>query len=999
MRRIRHFIPLLLVAAAIAGLLHLRALPPETWFRQRDERLANTYGWMRLKAIEANGLENYWTFDGPEWDGDGQETIPIPHAGVRRVNGLSGLGLGFDGSSGCFYDTRHDWTISSNAFTMAFWLKEKRLPANQDILCTWGWVSFGIRLVDGSMRFEWSTSDGVKSVSYNFTKYDEFVHIAVVNDPSTGRVSIYENGIQKDSSESADIDPFRWQIVVGLANQERARFPFHGVIDEIALWNRALPDSEIQRLSKTKRNLDAIFFGRGERSRYLRKRTRTKIMRAMAHVAMSGSFDFARIRRAKTATSRLRHVNVYVADDAWRRMARAHARSRRSKTTSNPPSGTVSAIASIDGISSRCRISLGGGTLSYPHGERAPLAIEPEDSFAILPGGQRRVELLPPESAGWLAHLAISEIHRALAIGPGMRRDCEAVSLSVNGVSRGIYLMRDMTHMGATSSDPTRPWRYRDVSQPYTQMRVELASMRPAVPDDTALSLVPFLRPEEIESIKGRLAIAADIFWNDPFSPIPRKLRDERIRTSLNVCTDTIDSKRQDVPPLFEALLLGRNLAAWRVVEDLDFGWLARRLPEGWSVSFKSDNESVVASDGKVTRPDGDPAFAKVAVTLVSPAGDKNEKEFSFRAMPNNASMPSVFVWTATPFGRTHRTGATVQIFDTAQNAQCKFLSAVSSGGIRYRGNSTFASKKKLLYIKVDAPHHFLGNTETRSLLCINAYTDPLRVCSSLSFELYRSFPAGPENSPHFAPHVRHAELFVNGAYRCLVEFAERVDADMLENKKCVVLRHTVSRPRKPVMRQSYPSLAESDGMGVYLDLERLLEANLDGSHTAEVEARLDMTSVIDHMLLLSLFANANGWPNDRWLQEDVVYDFTTGKFSYVPWDYDCPMSSHAYGVIETDLDRMLLKFDPAHRKRVAARWKELRGEVLETSRVLRLYDELLSGHFAYLPTEACKWVVNGNVRDKDYFVRYRDSAREFLKTQLNLLDDTFAEWERTSDD
>lgn len=994
MRRVRYFIPLLLVAAAIAGLLHLRALPPETWFRQRDERLANTYGWMRLKAIEANGLEDYWTFDGPEWDGDGRQTTP--HAGVRRVSGQSGLGLGFDGSSGCFYDTRHDWSISSNAFTMAFWLKEKRLPVNQDILCTWGWVRFGVRLVDGSMCFEWSTSGGVKSVSYKFTKYDEFVHIAVVNDPSTGMVSIYENGIRKDSSELADIDPFRWQVIVGLANQERARFPFHGVIDEIALWNRALPDGEIQRLSKTKRDLDAFFFERGERSRYLRKRARTKIMRAMAHTAMSGSFDFARIRRAKAATSRLRHVNVYVADDAWRRMARAHARSRRSKTTSNPPSGTVPAVASIDGVSSQCRISLGGGTLSYPHGERAPLVIEPADLFETLPGGQRRVELLPPESSGWLAHLAISEIHRTLDIGPGMRRDCEAVALSVNGVRRGVYLMRDMTHMGTTSSDSTRPWRYRDVAQPFTQMRAELASLRPAAPDEAALSLVPFLRHEEIESIKERLAVAADIIWNDPFSPLPRKLRDERIRTSLNVCTDRIDSRRQGVPPLFEALLFGRNLAAWRVVEDLDFGWFARRLPEKWSVSFKSDNESVVASDGKVTRPDGDPAFAQVAVTLVSPAGDKKEREFSFRVMPKNASMPSVFVWTATPFGRTHRTAATVQIFDPTQDAKCQFLSAASSGGIRYRGNSTFASKKKLLNIKVDTPHHFLGSTETRSLLCINAYTDPLRICSSLSFGLYRSLPAGPEHSPHFAPHVRHAELFVNGAYRYLVEFAERVDADMLGNQNCVILRHTVSWPRNPVMRQSYPPLAEYDGMGVYLGLERLLEANADGSHTAEVEARLDMTSIIDHMLFLSLFANANGWPNNRWFQEDVVYDLTTGKFSYVPWDYDCPMSSHGYGVIETDLDRMLLKYDPAHRRRVAARWKELRGGVLETSRVIRLYDELLSGHLAYLPTESRKWDAKGNVKDKDHFVGLRDQGRKFLRTQLGLLDGIFAEWERT---
>ena len=99
------------------------------------------------------------------------------------------------------------------------------------------------------MRFRLKTDDGItaekKAHPDGTIELDVWIHAAVTWDGGTMR--IYKNGVEVGSMAKAgklDVDP---SVNMAIGNQPDGaeNRPFDGIIDDVAIWNRALAQDEI----------------------------------------------------------------------------------------------------------------------------------------------------------------------------------------------------------------------------------------------------------------------------------------------------------------------------------------------------------------------------------------------------------------------------------------------------------------------------------------------------------------------------------------------------------------------------------------------------------------------------------------------------------------------------------------------------------------------------------------------------------------------------------
>ena len=972
-------------------------VPQKIWFVDAQENYYKAYWRNHRKIIERESLVDFFTFDEPSLpeysDGSCKEDwfgiIDHVAPGVMMTKGRHGDGVKFDGDNDTFYALDTGWASLPDAFSIAFWVNLSPLPASQDIFCTWFPKHIGFLLDRGRLCFVWTSAASVKSVSYHFDKYKEFVHVAVVADRREGRIRMYENGICVAEEDCRDMVSCRWPFVIGKGNLSRNRAPLHGIIDDLAIWNRAISEKELHDIVASSHGLQDHFSSYGRRLSMGMKRSRARVAEKIGRFVAWVSPGIVSRMHWMLEGGVVPKVSIYLTGANLRSLDRAHAKSTRSGGL--VPCEFVEAIVAFGGQTMECKMSPTGGTMYYPYTDRPAYALESVRSGMTFPGGYRRLELLPPEKAGWMVPLAISEIRRASDPGHALRRDCTLIELEVNGLKRGVYLMRDVSRMSVSQDDPAEILHYNSGRQPYRQRDAEMEYLSPATMDKATSCLVALLSAESKALLERRLVCAADLLAQDPFSPVPASFRLAAIRERLAQCKRCMQestlSSLDDVP-VSAAMFLGSNLCAWCITDELDFSGFTKLLPHGISATIHSSNTNVLSSSGAVFRPKNHPECATVTVSLESEDGSSRSVPLEFRVLPLSNAVPAVYVWSPIPVGRSHQTDAAVEIFDGHQAGAggCCFDDFAK---IRYRGNSSFLFEKKLMRIKARSAHHWLSDTGTKHLLAINASTDVLRVWNGLAFDLFRSFPR-PGETPHCAPHVKVAELFVNGRYWSLIEFAERLDEYLWDDPKCIAFRHRVASPRSPFMRQSRPDVAVIDALDIYLDLENML-ASADGSEESlsRIESRLDITSIIDYLILFSLFSNVNGGESDFWMQECLMYNPVSGKYFYIPWDFDDAMRVDV-DLIETNLNRLLSGLDPGYNGLVLNRWRQLRATVLATDTVLAKYDDAISDHEPYLIFEHRSWLPA--LADEADIQKRIQSGRDMLSRRLEKMDRLFSE-------
>ncbi len=222
--------------------------------------------WGSACVSTPSGLIAWWPGDGNTDDITGG-TSGILNDDVSYTSAHVSKGFKFDGINGRVHIPDAEKFELTGSMTIEMWIKIFSFPLYQGNilffrgddrgggldpyalgLSTNGKVGFGIYSLDSSF--------GISAP----IELNKFIHVAAILDSSNGSMRIYLNGILVADTTTTirpfgDLDPL-YNPGIGIGNTQGYYFnyPFHGIIDEVSLYNRALSPSEIQGIYLSSRS-------------------------------------------------------------------------------------------------------------------------------------------------------------------------------------------------------------------------------------------------------------------------------------------------------------------------------------------------------------------------------------------------------------------------------------------------------------------------------------------------------------------------------------------------------------------------------------------------------------------------------------------------------------------------------------------------------------------------------------------------------------------------
>lgn len=221
------------------------------------------------RADLEEGLILYLTFDGGTGekvtDTSGNGNDGEIQAGAKRAAGKFDQGLKLDGQTQFVLIQPNETMDATEAVTMACWINPNK-PAAQCwlyyLISKWNYHAgngrcYLIGLLDGAGMTFFISSDGTDAamsrldggtIEYGSGKWQ---HVAGTHDGS--EMKIYINGEevgQLAAKRKIFVDKEGMSIGAGSFGKEAAA-RFTGIIDEVALYNRALSEGELKKLMET----------------------------------------------------------------------------------------------------------------------------------------------------------------------------------------------------------------------------------------------------------------------------------------------------------------------------------------------------------------------------------------------------------------------------------------------------------------------------------------------------------------------------------------------------------------------------------------------------------------------------------------------------------------------------------------------------------------------------------------------------------------------------
>jgi hypothetical protein len=213
-------------------------------------------------APAASNLVGWWAGEGNANDNLGTNNGAL-HGGMSFVTGEVGQAFNFDGSSGYVtIPASASLNVGTNGgLTVEGWIKPASATANE-VLAEWNsggplgvhlWISqpapFGggsgsiyVNLVDTTGAFHTLTTSG------GLLNADGFQHVALTYDKTSGATCLYYNGALAASQSLGSFTP-RTSLVLNLGERPgSASNRYHGLMDEVSLYSRALSAAEIQAI-------------------------------------------------------------------------------------------------------------------------------------------------------------------------------------------------------------------------------------------------------------------------------------------------------------------------------------------------------------------------------------------------------------------------------------------------------------------------------------------------------------------------------------------------------------------------------------------------------------------------------------------------------------------------------------------------------------------------------------------------------------------------------
>ena len=222
---------------------------------ERNENISVQGGSVEVDqgAISREGCVGYWSFDersgntAHDSSGNGKDGTLNNMNNDDWVNGIRGKALEFDGNDD-FIAFSDDSYLPSGGDdrTILMWVKVESFVLGSRLLSYGRWSTdnaFDIDTANGNkFGLVGHTNNYCTSNGYNTNTWYHIVFRLNNND-----LSIYINGILDVSHASSSINTIingPWRIGCSLANRDDV-VTFKGIIDEVAIYNRALTETEI----------------------------------------------------------------------------------------------------------------------------------------------------------------------------------------------------------------------------------------------------------------------------------------------------------------------------------------------------------------------------------------------------------------------------------------------------------------------------------------------------------------------------------------------------------------------------------------------------------------------------------------------------------------------------------------------------------------------------------------------------------------------------------
>jgi hypothetical protein len=307
--------------------------------------------------------------------------------------------------------------------------------------------------------------------------------------------------------------------------------------------------------------------------------------------------------------------------------------------------------------------------------------------------------------------------------------------------------------------------------------------------------------------------------------------------------------------------------------------------------------------------------------------------------MPTAPALPALLLSFGRPLDKLSRTDFACLRIPAGADAEPAWVSGTgpTGGGAKLRGNTSFVTgRRRPINLELDLPVDFPGaRAPVDHLLLLSGYADPTRLRNALAFDVFRAL--SPEGTVRAAP-VVWTEVFVNGAYAGVWECCPRLQ-DVLSEPFSVLYKVRSSYGLWTDPDNSAESVdrvgagaEEEDPYAPMRELARFVaRARGEDDGAAGTAESFDLDELVDFFLLVNFTGNEDGRVTNQFVGQRAE----DGLWMLLPWDYDKTFllppagSGSRTGLIVSPLYDRLFRENPDLRRRIGARWRELRAGLL----------------------------------------------------------------------
>jgi hypothetical protein len=204
----------------------------------------------KAAATLTDNLIGYWTFEGSGADLSGEGNDVTLQGSAGYGTGLIGQALSLPGENDSYAIRPQSDTVynfGSSNFTVQVWVNFRDLTYEQTLIekfTSWGGPGWTLTKLGGNnVRFVGDPATSLDS-SQSLSATNQWYHLVLRRDGDY--VTLFINDSFSTGTASGAIEDSSLPLLIGQRNDSSGQsFPVNGLIDEVAIWNRALTDDEI----------------------------------------------------------------------------------------------------------------------------------------------------------------------------------------------------------------------------------------------------------------------------------------------------------------------------------------------------------------------------------------------------------------------------------------------------------------------------------------------------------------------------------------------------------------------------------------------------------------------------------------------------------------------------------------------------------------------------------------------------------------------------------